>query len=277
MSNKSPVVKKRRTSGAAASSAAVATEIESVAHLHSLEPRALVSVKGILVQMPEAVRHVSVRSKGDCMERKAVLDFVVADKSSATQVSFWGPLVDRYYGALQDAFDAGAEGALPQVHLTNVEIVSPKDKVLRPYRKLQSTSRTELTIEKAQILHHQPAAHQTIANFRDILVTTAPWVGTLVGTIVEVGECREAVRSGEPIQEIKVVDAHNNGLTLIAYAGATSDPSLAVQKRVAFYFVQAKAGEGSRSGSVWIFADAWLCELEEVEEVPSIKQMVDLK
>ena len=55
MSGTSPVVKKRRTSGASASTAAAPIEIESVAQLHSVEPRSLVSVKGILVQLPEVV------------------------------------------------------------------------------------------------------------------------------------------------------------------------------------------------------------------------------
>ena len=185
MSGTSPVVKKRRTSGASASTAAAPIEIESVAQLHSVEPRSLVSVKGILVQLPEVVRTVSVRGKSDSMERKSVLDFVLADKSSATQVSFWGNVVERHYSALQQAFDAEEEGALPKLHLIGVEVVAAKDKVLRPYRKLQSTSRTEVTIKKSEILRHQPVAHHIITNFRDILVTTTPWVGTLVGTVVQ--------------------------------------------------------------------------------------------
>ena len=229
------------------------------------------------MQLPEVVRTVSVRGKSDSMERKSVLDFVLADKSSATQVSFWGNVVERHYSALQQAFDAEEEGALPKLHLIGVEVVAAKDKVLRPYRKLQSTSRTEVTIKKSEILRHQPVAHHIITNFRDILVTTTPWVGTLVGTVVEVGECRESVRSSEPVQDIKIVDAHQHGLTLLALGGATADPSLALKKRVVFYFVQAKAGEGGRNGGVWIFPDAWLCELEEVEESPTINQLLELK
>ena len=190
------------------------------------------------MQLPEVVRTVSVRGKGDSMERKSVLDFVLADKSSATQVSFWGNVVERHYSALQQAFDAEEEGAVPKLHLIGVEVVA--------------------AIRIKSYAHTQTPKHITHRSYDR-----------------KVGDSSSPTCGAPHYHELSRHFGYH--CSVGRDFGWHCCASLALKKRVIFYFVQAKAGEGGRNGSVWIFPDAWLCELEEVEESPTINQLLELK
>ena len=222
----SPVVKKPRTSGGAAAASTTVVPVSSLAGLHELGGRTHVSLSAVLVQLPESVRSVSVKGRGDTAEQKQVLDLVIADRTTAAQVTLWGKVVEDDYSQLQVAFDAREEGELPRIELVDVEVVVPT-KSLRPYRKLQSTNRTEIRIHAAASLEHMPAAHLTVSSFRDLCVATAPYVVNLVGIVSEVGDIRESGRSGQPVRDFKLVDNAGASLSLIAFGASTEDAALA--------------------------------------------------